>query len=105
MVRRRGRPRHRDSGIPAVLAFKSVQQGKLARLDGTRGSLIDRRYEVELRNFALDGLLHVGEGVAGITVARPLQQVIDEGGDALRTVEPGFGEAVPIIMSIMQCTA
>jgi hypothetical protein len=38
-------------------------------------------------------------------VARPLQQVIDEGGDALRTVEPGFGEAVPIIMSIMQCTA
>ena len=35
--------------IPAVLAFKSVQHGKLARLNGIRGGLVDRRYEVELR--------------------------------------------------------
>ena len=96
---------HRNDDVAAVLAFEGIQQRKLARLNRGRGSFIDRRCEVELRDFALDGLHHVGEGVTRITVTRPLHQVIDEGGDAFGTVEPGFGEAVPIIMRIMRCIA
>ena len=87
---------HWDDGAWVVLVFECVQQGELAQLNGTRSCLVDLRYKVESDCFALDCPFHVGKGVAGITVARPLHQVVHKGGNALGAVKPSFGEAITI---------
>jgi hypothetical protein len=96
---------HQDDRVSAILVFERVQQGELALLNGTRGCLVDLRHKVEPGGLALDCPFHVGEGVAWITVARPLHEVVHKGGNALRAVKPRFGKAMTIIMSIMRCTA
>ena len=45
-------------------------------------------------------LFHVGEGVAGITVARPLHQVVHKGSNALGTVKRCSREALTIKASV-----
>ena len=61
--------------------------------------------KVEPGNLALDCLLRVRVGVCRVAEAGRLQNLVDECGAALRVVEPGFGKAIAVVMSVMQCTA
>ena len=95
---------HRDDGVSAILVFERGQQGELALLSGPRRRLVDLRHEVKPGGFTLDRAFNIGKGVPGVTVARPLHQVVHKGRNALRAVKPCFREALTIKVSNVPVT-